>query len=72
MRDRLLAAEKVKAIDWRDGTLYLLDQRALPSRESWVACSTADEVAAAIRLDGRAWCAGHWDQRGLWPGACRP
>jgi len=30
MRDRLLAAEKVKAIDWRDGALYLLDQRILP------------------------------------------
>ncbi|NVZ21675.1 S-methyl-5-thioribose-1-phosphate isomerase [Pseudomonas costantinii] len=49
MRDRLLAAEKVKAIDWRDGALHLLDQRALPSRESWVACSTVEEVAAAIR-----------------------
>ncbi|MFS9598759.1 S-methyl-5-thioribose-1-phosphate isomerase, partial [Klebsiella variicola] len=49
MRDRLLAAEKVKAIDWRDGALHLLDQRALPSRESWIACSTVDEVAAAIR-----------------------
>lgn len=49
MRDRLLAAEKVKAIDWRDGALYLLDQRALPSRESWVACVTVEDVAAAIR-----------------------
>ena len=49
MRDRLLAAEKVKAIDWRDGALHLLDQRVLPSRESWVTCSTVDEVAAAIR-----------------------
>ena len=49
MRDRLLAAEKVKAIEWRDGALYLLDQRALPSRESWVACVTVDAVAAAIR-----------------------
>ncbi|KAB0565163.1 S-methyl-5-thioribose-1-phosphate isomerase [Pseudomonas palleroniana] len=49
MRDRLLAAEKVKAIDWRDGALHLLDQRALPSRESWVTCTTVDEVAQAIR-----------------------
>ena len=49
MRDRLLAAEKVKAIDWRDDALYLLDQRALPSRESWVACSSVEAVAAAIR-----------------------
>src|SRR5471032_1356534 len=49
MRDRLLAAEKVKAIEWRDGALHLLDQRALPSRESWVACATVVEVADAIR-----------------------
>ncbi|UOP09262.1 S-methyl-5-thioribose-1-phosphate isomerase [Pseudomonas palleroniana] len=49
MRDRLLAAEKVKAIDWRDGALHLLDQRALPSRESWVTCTSVDEVAQAIR-----------------------
>ncbi|MBV4479125.1 S-methyl-5-thioribose-1-phosphate isomerase [Pseudomonas khavaziana] len=49
MRDRLLAAENVKAIDWRDGALYLLDQRVLPSRESWVACRTVEAVADAIR-----------------------
>ncbi|KTC33432.1 MAG: S-methyl-5-thioribose-1-phosphate isomerase [Pseudomonas sp.] len=50
MRDRLLAAEKVKAIDWRDGTLYLLDQRALPFEESWLACNSAAAVAEAIRV----------------------
>ncbi|AZE60085.1 MULTISPECIES: S-methyl-5-thioribose-1-phosphate isomerase [Pseudomonas fluorescens group] len=49
MRDRLLAAENVKAIDWRDGALYLLDQRVLPSQESWVACRTVGAVADAIR-----------------------
>ncbi|RMP61962.1 hypothetical protein ALQ18_00915 [Pseudomonas marginalis pv. marginalis] len=49
MRDRLLAAEKVKAIEWRDGALHLLDQRALPSRENWVVCTTVEAVAAAIR-----------------------
>lgn len=49
MRDRLLAAEKVKAIDWRDGTLYLLDQRILPFEETWLAYTTAEGVADAIR-----------------------
>ncbi|MDU9390823.1 S-methyl-5-thioribose-1-phosphate isomerase [Pseudomonas sp. zfem002] len=49
MRDRLLAAEKVRAIDWRDGTLYLLDQRALPFEETWLAYRDADGVAEAIR-----------------------
>ncbi|WP_024619543.1 S-methyl-5-thioribose-1-phosphate isomerase [Pseudomonas kilonensis] len=48
MRDRLLAAEKVKAIDWRDGVLYLLDQRVLPFEESWIACTRAADVAEAI------------------------
>jgi methylthioribose-1-phosphate isomerase len=49
MRDRLMAAEKVKAIDWRDGTLHLLDQRILPFEETWLAYETADGVAEAIR-----------------------
>nr|BFD43567.1 S-methyl-5-thioribose-1-phosphate isomerase [Pseudomonas sp. FFPRI_1] len=49
MRDRLLAAEKVKAIDWRDSALYLLDQRALPFEETWIAHHSAAEVAEAIR-----------------------
>jgi methylthioribose-1-phosphate isomerase len=49
MRDRLLAAEKVKAIDWRGDTLYLLDQRVLPFTETWLACNSAAGVAEAIR-----------------------
>ncbi|NBF03848.1 S-methyl-5-thioribose-1-phosphate isomerase [Pseudomonas sp. Fl5BN2] len=49
MRDRLLAAEKVKAIDWRDNTLYLLDQRILPFEETWVAYDEVAGVAEAIR-----------------------
>ncbi|NWE72607.1 S-methyl-5-thioribose-1-phosphate isomerase, partial [Pseudomonas gingeri] len=49
MRDRLLAAEKVKAIDWRQGALYLLDQRILPFENSWLACNSAAGVAEAIR-----------------------
>lgn len=49
MRDRLLAADTVKAIDWRDGVLYLLDQRALPAEQLWQACTDAAEVAHAIR-----------------------
>jgi len=49
MRERLLATEKVKAIDWRDARLYLLDQRRLPTEEVWHACESATEVAQAIR-----------------------
>jgi len=49
MRERLLAAEKVRAIDWRDGTLHLLDQRALPVEQNWLAYTDAAGVAEAIR-----------------------
>ncbi|WP_437881282.1 S-methyl-5-thioribose-1-phosphate isomerase [Pseudomonas sp. LRF_L74] len=48
MRERLLAAEKVKAIEWRNGTLYLLDQRLLPLREVWQEYVTAADVVRAI------------------------
>jgi methylthioribose-1-phosphate isomerase len=50
MRDRLLAAETIKAIEWRDGRLYLLDQRLLPRKEVWLAYDSAAAVAEAIRL----------------------
>lgn len=49
MREQLLAAEKVKAIDWRDGALHLLDQRVLPFEETWHAYHSAAAVAEAIR-----------------------
>ena len=49
MRDRLLAAEKVKAIDWRGEALYLLDQRILPFEENWLSFTDAEGVAKAIR-----------------------
>ncbi|WP_339512643.1 S-methyl-5-thioribose-1-phosphate isomerase [Pseudomonas sp. RL_15y_Pfl2_60] len=49
MREQLLAAEKVKAIEWRDGCLYLLDQRVLPFEELWLAYESAAEVALAIK-----------------------
>lgn len=49
MRERLLAAEKIRAIEWRDGTLHLLDQRLLPLEESWRSYDSAAGVAGAIR-----------------------
>lgn len=49
MREQLLAAEKIQAIEWRDGTLYLLDQRVLPREETWLAYDCAADVAEAIR-----------------------
>lgn len=49
MRERLLAAEKVKAIEWRDARLYLLDQRKLPAQELWHSCESAADAAQAIR-----------------------
>lgn len=49
MRERLLAAEKVTGIQWRDGTLHLLDQRLLPAQERWLACTEVSQVVSAIR-----------------------
>jgi len=49
MRERLLAAEKIKAIEWQDGQLHLLDQRKLPQKELWHTCDSAAAVAMAIR-----------------------
>jgi methylthioribose-1-phosphate isomerase len=49
MRERLLAAEKVKSIEWRAGELHLLDQRRLPLEEIWLAFDSAAGVAKAIR-----------------------
>ena len=40
MRDRLLAAEKVKAIDWRDGALHLVNDGV----------ATTGEIDDAIRF----------------------
>ncbi len=36
-------------VRWRDGTLEILDQRRLPAEEMWLACTTWQEVAGAIR-----------------------
>ena len=49
MREQLLAVEKVQAIEWRDGALYLLDQRLLPHRQTWLRCDTVAEVVDAMR-----------------------
>ncbi len=36
-------------IEWKDGTVVMIDQRKLPSTEVYVTCRTANEVAKAIR-----------------------
>ena len=39
---------KIQPIEWRDGTLVLLDQRLLPGSVSCLSCRTAEDVALAI------------------------
>jgi methylthioribose-1-phosphate isomerase len=39
----------ISPLHWQDGTLRILDQRALPEREVWIECRSASEVAEAIR-----------------------
>lgn len=38
-----------KTLDWRDGVLYLLDQRALPGRVDMLPCRSAMDVYEGIR-----------------------
>ncbi len=40
--------DKVRAVEWRDGVVRLLDQRVLPGTLRYEECATAPEVAAAI------------------------
>lgn len=49
MREQLLATERVQAVEWRDGALYLLDQRQLPAQQIWLRHDSVEAVAAAIR-----------------------
>ncbi len=37
-----------RTVEWREGCLHLLDQRALPLRVETVTCQSADDVAVAI------------------------
>ncbi len=41
--------DRVRAIAWSDDRLELLDQRLLPGRRLWLACSEVHDVAEAIR-----------------------
>ena len=36
-------------IEWQDGTVVMVDQRKLPTKEVYVRCKTANQVAKAIR-----------------------
>ena len=40
---------EVRTIEWRAGSVVMIDQRALPLREVYVECTTWEEVADAIR-----------------------
>lgn len=44
----LPSSDGIQAVVWRDAALHLLDQRELPAREIWIACTRATEVARAI------------------------
>lgn len=48
MREQLIAAERIKALEWKGGALWLLDQRVLPLSESWIECRSSAQVTSAI------------------------
>lgn len=41
--------DSVRALAWREDRLELLDQRLLPHEERWIRCTSASDVARAIR-----------------------
>lgn len=41
-------ATALRPIRWKNGVLYLLEQRLLPFKEDWVKCDTVEKVAKAI------------------------
>lgn len=43
------SSESIKPIEWRDNSLLLLDQRALPTKENYLTLSDTAAVAQAIR-----------------------
>ncbi|RLA19567.1 MAG: S-methyl-5-thioribose-1-phosphate isomerase, partial [Gammaproteobacteria bacterium] len=43
------STEQIKALEWVEGKLKLLDQRKLPEREEYNLFDSAEEVAEAIR-----------------------
>lgn len=45
----LASFDSIRAVQWRDHALHLLDQRLLPQQEAWIACTDADQVTEAIR-----------------------
>ena len=40
---------EIRPIYWKDGSLFVLDQRLLPHREKYLRCSSSSAVAAAIK-----------------------
>ncbi len=40
----------IRTVEWRDGTVELIDQRRLPAEEVYLHCRTWEEVADAIRV----------------------
>lgn len=48
-RDEAMQHDDVRAVEWRDGSLRLLDQRLLPAEERWLEIPDSSAAARAIR-----------------------
>ena len=47
--NRMMKDLSATALSYRQGKLYILDQRKLPGEEDWHACTSTDELIALIR-----------------------
>ncbi|NID06059.1 S-methyl-5-thioribose-1-phosphate isomerase [Luteibacter jiangsuensis] len=41
--------DSIRAVQWHGDRLHLLDQRRLPAEETWIDCTSSDDVTRAIR-----------------------
>ena len=39
----------MRTIEWKDGTVVIVDQRKLPNEEVWVELKTCQDMASAIK-----------------------
>ena len=45
----IASVDSIRTVEWRDGTVVMIDQRRLPLEEVYIHCRTWEEVADAIR-----------------------
>ena len=59
----------MRTVEWCDGALKMIDQRALPWKLQFVRLESVEAVAESITRHDRSWRAGDWRGGRFWLGA---